>query len=282
MSKVASDPVAGPSPLWRRVMREPLVQFAVPAALLFLLDASVVEAKENRIHVTREIVSILEREREAVMGRSLAPEERAELIEEFVEDEVLLREALARGLERGDGKVREHLINKMRFLLEEDAPEPDEQELASFYAEHHELYTLRPTLSLEHVFFEESPADGEALLARLNGGESAQGLGDSFYLGSKIAHVTPEELAVVLGADFTRKVNEIDGEEWHGPIASSRGTHFLRLIDRQGPRLLTREDVEYRLANDWTKAWLERARHQRSEKLLEGYQVVVEDAEGSR
>jgi parvulin-like peptidyl-prolyl isomerase len=63
--------------------------------------------------------------RQTGMIPSAAEEQR--LIEEAIEEEVLYREALARGLHRGDRSIRYRLIQKMRFVANDE--EADDEQL---------------------------------------------------------------------------------------------------------------------------------------------------------
>ena len=60
-----------------------------------------------------------------------------------IDDEVLLREAYRRGLDR-DAVVRQHLVQKMRYILGEDEATPTEAELRAYLAANRERYRSPP------------------------------------------------------------------------------------------------------------------------------------------
>lgn len=64
---------------------------------------------------------------------------------------MLLREAYSRRLDR-DAVVRPHLVQKMRFILGEDAAERTEAELRAYLAANRERYRTPPTVTLDRVF----------------------------------------------------------------------------------------------------------------------------------
>ncbi len=67
--------------------------------------------------------------------------------------EVLYREALALGLDREDIVIRRLLIEKMRLLIKLGVREaPSEEELERFYSEHAEDYRQPARVSLHHAF----------------------------------------------------------------------------------------------------------------------------------
>ena len=176
-SGLAADPASG--------------RFRVAALALFAVAGIAIAAvqwhrsRRDAIVATSEVVSDLEEERRALLGRALTDVERQRLLEDWVDQEVLVREAYRRGLDRGDGVIRHRLVEKMRALLAEKRKEPSREELLAFHLEHEERYRSPARVSLEHVFVGKSdeaarssrgppaaapgrgrlPADGRAVLA---------------------------------------------------------------------------------------------------------------------
>jgi hypothetical protein len=50
---------------------------------------------------------------------ALPPEEREKLAEQYIEEEMLYREAKSLGLEQGDYVIRQRLVQKMRYLIDD-------------------------------------------------------------------------------------------------------------------------------------------------------------------
>jgi len=101
----------------RRVLRAPALHFAVLGTALFVLQqrlAPSAPAGEVVIPATR--IGARERLFERDLGRAPTADERAALVADEVDQEVLYREALARALDRDDRSIRGHLAEKMRFL----------------------------------------------------------------------------------------------------------------------------------------------------------------------
>ncbi len=115
-------------------LNRPLVHFLCAGALLFgargLLQASGLEAvgleaadaAGARIEIDAARISELEDEFAGVAGRRPARDELAGLVERAVDEELLYREARARGLDAGDGGVDARLLQKMLFLEQGAAP----------------------------------------------------------------------------------------------------------------------------------------------------------------
>lgn len=225
------------------LVREPLVHFVVLGALIFGAHAWFADdlAPETPpIIVSKAMVETLARDFQRQNGRAPEPAERQALIEGHVSDEVLLREAIAMGLDRGDPIVRRRLIQKMEMLLSEMEPlaEPTDAELQAFLDQNAHDYAGVERLGLTHVFLSrdthgEAPDIGH-LLAALKAGADPATLGDPFPRGRVLTSRSRARLERVFGADFAKAVMPQALGAWVGPIRSSYGTHIVR-VDKRKP-----------------------------------------------
>jgi len=158
---------------------------------------------------------------------------------QWLEDEVLYREAMARGLDDGDVIVRRRLVQKMRQLLETsaDVAEPDAQELRDWIDTHAGRYGGVARLSLDHVFLSRSlrtglAADAATVGARLRAGTDAAGLGDPHPAGSGGERLGTRELERVFGSALVAQLGELPAGSWQGPLASALGLHYVRIRER--------------------------------------------------
>ena len=145
---------------WRRLLREPLVHFLLAGGILFGLSALFgqsfgVGGNSNRIEVTADRIQQL---RETWTRQRGAPPTRRELdslIEDFIREEVLYREAIASGLDQGDTIVRRRLAQKVEFLAQSVAStvEPSEAELQAFFDDNAERYRIPEQVGFSHVYF---------------------------------------------------------------------------------------------------------------------------------
>lgn len=91
------------------------------------------------------------------------------------DDETLYAQAVALGMDRKDLVVRRILVQKMRLLAARSGEDQvDEQSLRDFYARHHDDYRAPDRISLWHLYVGAArAAEAELLLARATGGELA-------------------------------------------------------------------------------------------------------------
>ena len=165
----------------RRVARylrgEPLVHFIALAALLFAFDHVWSSAQKEKIILDQQTVDFLVKQEEDLVLRKLTPNERRQLIDGFIEDEILYREAYKRGLDK-DARMRRNLILKMRGLALGDIGKPTDKELRRYFEANRAKYARPPTLSLAQVFYRDPSKVPEGLLDQLRAGRDPKTLGE--------------------------------------------------------------------------------------------------------
>lgn len=242
--------------------REPLVQFGVLGALVYLASQSI-SGESSRIPAWR-----LEDSR-AKMSRLLdgggAPEAvRLEADLRVISDELLYREALRQGLDEDDPVIRQHLAGKLLTLTEEAAlagREPTAAEELALFESLRARWAEPARVSFCHVFASRPVVARPAPEA--TGGHEAPcdgGGGEAFPLGPFVGPHTEAELAERFGEPFARQVFEAPLGRWSAPIASRYGVHRVRVTARLPaiePRFEERRDA-VRLA--WTQQERARAR----------------------
>lgn len=168
------------------------------------------------------------------------PPDAAELrraLDAWVEEEVLFREGLRRGLERDDPKVRQRVAAKLLTVLRATIvlPEPTEAELQAHHAAHRERWDQPALVDFVQVFVagQDAAAKDRAakLLSTLRAGADPGGLGDSFPGGRRYRRRPLAELAETFGDTFIAGLGEASEGVWQ--LRESRfGLHLVR-IDRR-------------------------------------------------
>ena len=271
----------------RRWLREPLLHFVLLGVGMFALHRAVAPpSPTDRIVVTTAVQRGFQQEHLRRQGCLPTAEETKALVDRYVDTEVMLREALALGLDRGDIIVRRRLVQKMEFLNQgsEPLPPPGDDVLQAFLAHHAGRYQLASRLSLEHVFVSNQahPSDAAAvatdLLERIAAGEDPARLGEPFLRGRLLKAQSEGELAGIFGPEFGARVFELAPDEWSGPIASSFGQHLVRVSERTGGRAATVAEVRRELTRDWEEEQRVRAARVALEQLRARYDVQIDPA----
>ena len=238
----------------------PLLYLAALGIVVFLLYKWGTSKPDTReILVSRAHIEGLRQEYLQKTGSLPGPDEEKALIQKFVDNEVLVREAREMGLDQGDPIVRRRLIQKMEFLLEDFymRNEPTEAELQEFYERRSESFVKPERFSLTHVFLDRGrstdPLDlsVSSLIEKLSDGTDPSKLGDPFVLGSRFQQRTRKELAAIFGSPFAEAVSQLPEGVWSGPVESSYGHHLVRIESGTEARQPGLEEVRYRVLKKW-------------------------------
>jgi len=270
-----------------RVLREPLLHFAVLGAALFVGYGLVrpSSADSDTIVVTAGQVASLEAQFVSAWQRPPTDQERSAIIEGHVRDEVLYREGVALGLDRDDPVIRNRVKQKVE-VLSEDAlgVEPTEADLAQYLAAHAEEFAIPPEVTFEQVYFDPArrgatlERDMTAALAALRGGRSAQAFGDQTLLARRMDNALPSDVAARFGSEFAQGVAMLPAGPWQGPVQSTYGLHIVRVIDRGRPVAPTLADARDLVAREWSRTRAVDLREQFYRTLRQRYTVTVEPA----
>lgn len=278
---------------WRRLLREPLVHFLAAGAVLLGLSALLGQplgmgGDSNRIEVTAERIRQLRETWTRQRGAPPTPEQLDTLIESFVREEVLYREAIASGLDQGDTIVRRRLAQKIEFLAQSVAStiEPSDAELQAFFAENRERYLVAEQVGFAHVYFSGNSRGAAAedaargALARLTASADpaaeAARLGDRFMLQNEYPPQTREQIRDLFGPRFAGRLFDLPVDQWTGPVPSSYGVHLVRIRQRVPARLPELGEVRAQVARDLNEQRLRSAADTYYEGLRSRFEVVVD------
>lgn len=269
----------------RDLAREPLLHFVVLGAALFALDRWVAgqgdEAEPERaIVIDADVRAELADRWLHAHGERPSEAELERLVERWVDEEVLYREALARGLDRDDPQVRARLASSMAYLLDAQAviEEPSEEELRAHFEAHAERWAEEARLDFTHVFVPREDPRAEAraaeLLAAIEAGASPNGLGETFPGGRRYRGRRLEQLGESFGPEFVQGLEAQPEGVW--ALRRSRyGVHLVRVDARSAARAAdfarAREDVRH----DLREARAEEARARELARLRARWDVVV-------
>jgi hypothetical protein len=272
-------------------LREPLLQFLVLGAALFLLfqwrGDREPDTGRDRIVVSQGTLESLAQKFRRLWLRPPTVEELNGLVEDHIREEVYYREALAMGLDRDDTIVRRRMRQKMEVFFEDLAAldEPSDEELAAFLSANPERFRIPARLTFQHVYLnpDKSGAEGDAaagrLIAALNRPDdppSPESLGDPFMLGHRFSDVTTVEVDRLFGEGFSASLSNLGPGTWRGPVPSGYGPHLVRVENRVPGRVPELDEVREAVLREWTDARRKEINEATYQRLRERYTVVVE------
>ena len=279
----------------RRLMQsawhEPLARFAVLGLLILaadrLLGGSAGIDDANRIVVTEGRQQVLAQSFRAEHGRVPRNDELQALLDRWIDEQVLYREALALGLDQRDVIVQRQLTQKMRFLIEDKTllADPTEAELQAWLDRHPERYGHPRTVSFEQVFLsrgkhgERLAGEAERISAQLHARpQDFVGLGDPFLVGQVVREADATQLRREFGESFAARMGSLESGSWSAPIASSFGLHLVRITGRGDFRPARLAEVGDRVRVDYRLAQREEQNRRALAELRARYRVEFEQA----
>lgn len=279
--------------LLHNAWREPLARFLLIGLVLLAADRTLGGGAESddsyRIVVTAGRQAALAASFRAEHGRAPRDAELQALLDRWIDEQVLYREALALGLDQRDVIVQRQLTQKMRFLIEDQslAAEPGEAELQAWLDRHPERYGHPRTVSFEQVFLSRGKhgarlaAEATKLAEQLRRAPADfVGLGDPFLVGQVVESADAAQLRREFGEGFTAGVRNLVPGQWSGPVASSFGLHLIRVTGRGDFRPARLAEVAERVRMDYRLAKREEANRRALAELRSRYRIEMQGAAG--
>ena len=209
-------------------------------------------------------------------------------LEQHIRQEVLYREALARGYDRDDLVVRRAMQQKMEFLAASQALQepPTEEEIEAFFSLRSERYRLPSILSFVQVYVSADLRGAAAeqhsidLLARLRvedpDAAELSGFGDPIMLESSYFDRSEREVEATFGGVFAEAVVRLPVGEWSGPVSSGYGLHLVKILAREESRIPDWREVAARVVSDMEFEAKATARDQLYQEIAQNYEIVLD------
>ncbi len=275
----------------RRALREPLLHFLILAAGLFVVarfrGETPTSQGQDQIVINQARILNIAQMWHRTWQRPPTEAELDGLIDDYINEEVLYREALKMGLDRDDAVIRRRLRQKLEFVAEDlaDAASPTDEELQEFLNQHQDMFRIADRVTFSHVYLDPQRR-GDALkddivelLDKLRKSEEPidpTGVGDRFLLSHHYDDLSAAESAKLFGPDFFAQLEDIAPNQWGGPIESGYGVHLVRLHDRSVGRDLTLDAVREDVLREWHAARRAESKEQFYQGLRERYEVVIQ------
>lgn len=263
-------------------LREPLVHFLALGAALFLYFhwSGGAGGGSGRIVLTSGQIDHLAAGFAKVWHRPPTEAELKGLVDDWVREEIAVREATAAGLDRDDTIVRRRLRQKLEFVAEDVAvtATPTDAELQTWLDAHPDGFRREPEIAFEQIYFREEPSARAALEAVRRGGDRDR-FGDGTLLPPEMERSPRAVVVSVFGPEFTAAVEPLPEGVWSGPIASSYGWHLVRVRGRTAGSLPALPEIRAEVEREFLADRRLRQLDGMYERLLRKYTVVVEKRE---
>lgn len=274
----------------KQLLKEPLIHFLLIGAVLFVLFGIVGESDtgpNNRIEVTQADVDRLVATWQRRWNRLPTPGELNNLVESYVREEILYREAVAMGLEKDDSVVRRRMAQKVEFLFKDISTpaEPTDADLQAYLEKHPDKFTYPARYNFSHVYLSVDKRGDDAikvaqqLLSQLqnnpNQSDPTQ-FSDLFMFDYHFADITDFEITRIFGESFTKQLADLKTGVWQGPVDSGYGIHLVKVEKRIEPSLPSLGEIRDRVKTEYIAELQRDANQKFYQSLRERYEVVVD------
>lgn len=271
----------------QRFVREPLLHFLLLALFVFAAYTLVSRREPSiaTIEVTQAKIEQLAGLFAKTWQRPPTAQQLKGLIDDYVKEEIYVREALRLGLDTNDEVIRKRLRMKMEFVsdAEAEATPPTDAQLQAYLDAHPEAFHEPPTIAFEQVYINpdkhspDATAAATALLEPLRKDASyAATAGDPSLLPPSLPLTDQQGIAQVFGDDFAAAIIKLAPGTWEGPIPSAVGLHLVKVTERAPGSLPALADIRPVVEREWMNDHRNAVEQQRFDDLLKRYKVTVE------
>jgi hypothetical protein len=236
----------------QRAAREPLLHFLFLGLLLFGADHVLNGRRDDPQTITvgtdvqKEVSEIFV----AGMKRDPSPGDMKKLVDRWVDNEILYREGLSLGLDRGDVTIRERVIFKALSITRSglSLPPIDEPTLRAWFEARHERYDTPARYDfMEAVVIGDSTPDSlQAFASALNGTSQSDTQSDLRVFKDR----PHSNLVESYGKDFVDRLAQSNVGEWQA-IPSSAGLRVIRMEAVKPGSSAQFDDMKDSVLQDW-------------------------------
>lgn len=288
-----------------KFLKDPLAHFLALGLGLFLLYAAInpggdATGDPKRIVVDRDGLLTFVQYRTKVFQPELAAarldamsgDKLKRLIDDYVREEALHREAKALGLGESDYVIKRRMIQKIDFITQgfaEAVVKVSEDDLKAYYEANKGQYREQAFITFTHVFFDkkqrgpdETKALAGAKLAELRDGavafSDAPKHGERFPYGVNYVERTHDHVESHFGKPMTKALFELEPDDgaWRGPLVSPYGAHLVMVVKKQDARIPAFKEMRERVKADLTAERKKKQSEAAINAIVDSYSVDIE------
>ena len=217
----------------------------------------------------------------------------ADLVEAYVREEALYREAKALALDRNDYVIKQRLVQTVEFIAGETTAGEStiaDEDLATWYEAQKDRYAEPEAITFTHVFVASDGKDlqsdtaalrARALLDQLRSNEitfaDAGRYGDLFTYQRNYVDRTQEDISSHFGDDFAAQLftdaRQNKTKQWTGPIESAYGHHLVLIAAHRPLATMPFESVRRQITIDLLEHRKADRRNAVIDEVLSQYEV---------
>lgn len=277
-SEISSTPAASATPAERASWtREPLFHFILIGAVLFGVDSLIAGQADDphRIELDAQVDAEAQQVFEAARGHKPDAEELRALRRVWLDNEVLYREGLALGLDKGDKTIRERVIFKALSMVDSNTkrPEFDDKVLRAWFEKNRSRYDIPPRFNFQEAVIagESSEATVRSFVSALNSGTTPD-----VQAGLRVFKDRPHgNIVQSYGEAFATALESSPTGEWRA-LQTKDGFRAMRLESAVAAEPADFERLRGLVTQDWTDAVMSEQRSAAVAALAKKYTIVID------
>lgn len=263
---------------FRRLVREPLAQFTAIGLVLFVADLLTRQPDEDSrtieidAGVQQELADLFREAR----GTLPTVADMDEMVEQYVKNEVLYREARSLELDHGDDMVRERLAQRMRLLMYGGitVDDPPDDALRAWFDERKDRYATAATMSFRVIGVDGDEEEARSLAAQTQARAIAgEVLKPAGYHMVNFQNRPRGQLVSLFNEAFIGAIEALPVGEWSA-APSPRGWQVVEHLGGVPSTQPSFEKVRDAVLSDWRNHQIQTEARAALEALRRRYPVI--------
>lgn len=286
-----------------KLIKQPLFHFLLAGALIFVVyqfsdqPVSQTNVSDNVIEVDRTaLLNFMQYRAQAFQPElfseqlnAMGETELETLVDEYVREEALYREALVMGMDQGDYIIRQRMVQKVEFLLENivnQALDPEDEEVLEFYSARMSDYQVDTVYTFTHIFFDGGERGWESaeqdannlrrspVIEEISFNDSSQ-YGDRYPFLQNYVGRTRDFVVNNFTDEFVNQLDILSPSDqiWYGPLESRYGFHLVMLRTRSEASIPELDSIRGRVIDDWRYEKVLETRKEAEDQVVDAYEV---------
>jgi parvulin-like peptidyl-prolyl isomerase len=259
--------------------------------LHFLIGGSIIFSLAPPTPVVQPQITISSQMAESLVNRAsrqpstLTNSDKNRILDNFIRDELLFREGIHLGLDKGDQIIQNRVIQKVKYLLQNQAEAAVENQktlLEAWYLQHREKWKTPIRLSFKQIFVSNTTPQAEQLAKKFyqdlitNPALNIAKMGTRAVFPKKMRGASYSNVKSRFGTAFADTVFTLPANHrWNPPFSTKKGWHLVRISTKQGGEVPPLAKIKHKVALSLRQYLQKRNIDKRVIELAGNYKIIV-------
>lgn len=274
-----------------RWYQEPFFHFIILGAILFFIidrDSSKNNEEESRVIVAKQediskVLNYWNRDHNSTP----TDKELDKLLKEYMQDEILYREALRKNLDKDDVGIKKILVDKLKYTLSDslNISEVSTDVLEEYFKNNLNKFNndSQVNITFGQIYINPQEHDNidvfsKQLLNEVNSSAYSKNIskkGDKFYAGNYFNGLTKRELSKSFSRAFVNHLVKLPSKKW-SILKSGYGVHLIYIVDITRNKIKF-EDIKERVKDKYIIESNRNAYKKFYEEIKDTYTIIIDN-----